>query len=164
MAVVIVTTAGAMDANCYCDIPTAEAYFQTRGWVANWTNATPDQQTAVLIWASRLLDLCWWYGVKTNYLSPMRWPRVGLCDRDGFIINYATIPLFIVQATAEWALALLGEDRTLDEGGLVQYGGKVGPITDPNSYARKPMPDSVRDMISPYLANLPAGSGRVGRM
>ena len=161
--IAIDATAGGGTSNCYCTVAEAEAYFASRGFSDNWNGATPDAQIQALLWATRLLDLQVWRGMKRMYTNALRWPRAGLQDRDGYIVPYDTIPTFIKYATCEWALYLLKEDRTLDEGGFTQYGGKVGPITDPAFYARKPMPDGVREFIAPYLAGGPVGSGRVGR-
>jgi hypothetical protein len=61
-------------------------------------------------------------------------------------------------------MALLGEDRSLDEGGLVSVNGKVGPVKDPDYYQRKLLPDSVTEMILPYLTGHPNGVGKVGRV
>jgi hypothetical protein len=163
MTAVIDATVGGATSNCYCTLAEAELYFAARGFSENWTDATDDAKSVSLIWATRLMDLQVWRGMKRELTNVLRWPRMGLVDRDGGVVNYDTIPVFIKNATCEWALYLLGEDRTLDEGGLVQYGGKIGPISDPATYARKPMPDSVRDFVAPYLMGGPSGSGRVSR-
>lgn len=163
MAVLLVATAGASNANAYCTEAEANTYHSMRGLNSAWVDdaGKPEREQA-LMWATRLLDQLPWRGIRAEQVGSLRWPRAGVSDREGYSIPYDAVPAFIKEACAEWAFYLLTEDRTLDEGGLVQFGGKVGPITDPTSYQRKSMPDSVKDMISPYLMSS-SGMGRVKR-
>jgi hypothetical protein len=164
MALVLKADVGASDANAYCTEAEATAYHSTRGFNAAWTEALVPTREMALVWATRLLDQQDWNGMRASFSSALRWPQVGQVDRDDQIIPSTIIPQFLKEACAEWAFYLLVEDRTADEGGLVQYGGKVGPIDDPKMYVRKTMPASVRDMLQPYLATNPSGVGRVGRV
>lgn len=166
MSVTLVADAGSPTANSYCTDTEALAYHDKRYLNSVWSDAEKPDREKVLMWATRLLDQQEWKGMKTNYLSgSLRWPRNGCVDRDKKLIDGSVVPQFMKDACAEWAFYLLTEDRTLDEGGLVQYGGKVGPITDPHAYARKSMPDGVREMVSPYLSsgNIASG-GRISRL
>lgn len=163
MAITLVNTPGAANANTYCDLTEATAYHQSRLWNDEWTGASVDQQTAALLWATKLLDLQQWKGSKTFQNGSLRWPQGGHVDRDRFAINSQAIPGFLRDATAEWALYLIKEDRTQDEGGLVSVGGKVGPLEDPSYYQRKTMPDSVKDILEPYLGCNTSSNHRIGR-
>ena len=163
MSVTLVADAGAANANSYCTEAEATTYHATRGFNDAWTDADKTEREKALMWATRLLDQQAWRGIQTTREGSLRWPRSGLVSREGYLVDYTTVPVVIKEACAEWAFYLLGEDRTLDEGGLVQYHGKVGTITDPGMYARKVMPDGVRDMIAPYLIGA-TGMGRVTRV
>jgi hypothetical protein len=164
MAVIIDATVGTPTANSYCSVSDAEDYFLTRGFNDNWTSATDAAKESALMWATRILDQQPWAGFKWTLTQSLRFPRSGLTDRDRRYVPYDIIPQFLKEATAELAMALLGEDRSLDEGGLVSVNGKVGPIKDPDYYQRKLLPDSVMEMILPYLTGVPNGMGKVGRV
>lgn len=151
--IVLNATPGDPAANTYALLTEAETYHATRGFNSKWTSATDGAKNIVLAWATKLLDQQVWKGVKAIKTGALRWPQIGQVDRDFLIVDGTSIPQFLKEACAEWAFYLLVEDRTADEGGLVQYGGKVGPVFDPAMYIRKTMPESVRDIIYPYLLN-----------
>lgn len=164
MALVLDNTVGGPNSNTYCNLAEADAYHSTRGFNSKWTTASTEEKNAALVWATRQLDQEDFSGLATfRSNAALRWPRTGLVNREGLVIDPLTIPQFIKNAVSEWALHLLSEDRTADEGGLTQYGGKVGPVSDPTMFVRKTMPSSVRDMLRPYLAGGGAGSG-MGRV
>jgi len=160
MALVLDFAPGSPTANAYCSVAEADAYHETRAFNTDWTGATEVEKNTVIAWATRLMDQQNYVGLATfRTTGNLRWPRYGLVNREGLVVEPNTIPKFVKEACAEWAFYLLGEDRTQDEGGLVEYGGKTGPIADTTSYVRKPMPESVRDMLRPYLSGA-AGSGQ----
>lgn len=144
---------GSPTANTYALIYEANTYHSMRGQNAAWWAATENQQAQCLVWATRLLDQQLWKGVKAVKPGALRWPQIGQIDMDWLIVDPTSIPQFLKNACAEWAFWLLQEDRTADEGGLTQYGGKTGPIFDPKMYVRKAMPDAVLDICRPYLLN-----------
>lgn len=156
MALVLDATPGGSSSNTYCLLSEAEAYQETRVFNSAWVDAETTQKNSVLAWATRLLDQQDWKGWKSVESGALRWPQYGHFDRDGIAVTSTAIPQFLKEACAEWAFQLLIEDRTADEGGLVQYGGKIGPISDPDRYVRKVMPASVREMLGAYLKD---GSG-----
>ena len=159
MTLTLDNTVGGANANAYCSIAEADAYHEARGFNDRWVTGSVTEKTAAIVWATRLLDMENFVGTMTVRTGALRWPRFGITDRDYRIVDPQVIPQFIKNAVAEWAFFLLSEDRTADEGGLVQYGGKVGPITDPAYFTRKTMPSSVADILRPYLAGAYFGSG-----
>lgn len=164
MALVLDNTVGGPSANTYCLVAEADDYHSTRGFNSEWSAAVVGDKNIVLAWATRLLDQQEWLGIAT-YRSTgiLRWPRYGIVNRENIVVDPNTIPKFLKEACAEWAWYLLKENRTDDEGGLVQYGGKVGPIMDPDYFVRKVMPTSVKEILAPYLANIGGSMGRVLR-
>lgn len=163
MSVTLVADAGGTASNSYCTDAEALAYHQTRHLNSVWEETDKTEREKVLMWATRLMDQLNWRGRRSVQTQALRWPRVGCVDREGFPVTYTDVPKIIKEACAEWAFYLLTEDRTLDEGGLVELGGKVGPITNAPMYARKVMPDGVRDMLAPFITSA-AGAGRVTRV
>lgn len=163
MTSILDATAGGSASNSYCTYAEATAYHAKRFLNTTWLDNASADCEKVLMWATRLMDQLNWHGRKNVLAQSLRWPRVGCVDREGFPVSYTDIPQVIKEACAEWAFYLLTEDRTLDEGGLTEVGGKVGPITNPQMYVRKSMPDGVRDMLAPYISGA-EGYGRVFRV
>ena len=161
MALVLDTTVGGAAANSYASVEQADAYHAARAFNSAWTQATVPEKARVLAWATRLMDNEVYEGSKTFSDGALRWPRIGVLDREGDFQPHLELPRELVWATAEFAFILLTEDRTEDAGGLVQYGGKVGPVTDPTVYERNVIPASVKDMISHLMVN-GAGIGARG--
>ena len=164
MPVTLVATAGGATSNSYCTIAEATVYHGKRFLNTAWTDADKKDCEKVLMWSTRLMDQLNWRGQKTDQNQALRWPRVGCADREGFPTSYTDIPTVIKDACAEWAFYLLTEDRTLDEGGLVEIKGGVGPIKNPDMYIRKSMPDGVREMLAPFINGAGVGYGRVSRV
>jgi len=109
----IIKTAGAADANSYANTDDGDNYMETRLHTDNWDNATDDEKEFSLIWATRLLDaLCAWDGAKLTDTQALRWPREFIWDPDGNPVDSTTIPSFLSNATCEYALHLIGSDRT----------------------------------------------------
>lgn len=166
----IIATPGASDANSYCTIKEAETYFQDRLHKTNWTSAEGTSKQPALIWATRLLDeICVWDGKKTNDLDQaLRWPRDFIYDPDGDSLPNTSIPQFLKDATAEFAMSLIGEDRTLETNrGLMGFTEiKIDVITlkiDKNK-AKKLMPNSVWTMVRRYCSYEGAGTRRIVRV
>ena len=153
MAVTIIATAGAVDANSYVTYSDARAYFTTRIDYSAWEDAEGDDQKAALVLATSLLDTAYtWVGVKVSDDQALRWPRSGVVDRDGFPVDSATIPAFLADATAEFALMLLADDRLKDPDtqGFSQI--KVGPLymQVARGDRRRIIPDYVELMLAHY--------------
>jgi len=112
---VVIVTPGATNANSYCTVLEAEDYFSTHIYRSTWYETDVDTQTRALLLATRLLDerMCW-YGSKTSSAQRLRFPQMGLTDLDGDVIDSATIPQCLINATAEFAQALLVADRTAE--------------------------------------------------
>lgn len=153
------TTVGGTAANAFCDQAWADAYILNRGAAAlnaDWTSATVADKEQCIQWATRKLDEFEWKGLRKTQTQALRWPRVGLTDRDGFYIDSASIPVWLKNAAAEYALWLFRGDRTADAGSITFQEQKVGSIQTKNLQYR-PVPASVLDMVRPYLKNAPGG-------
>jgi hypothetical protein len=84
---------------------------------SKWSVLDQDQKERLLSWASRTLDAqVAWKGTKVLD-SALRWPRIGVVDRDGVEIPDDTVPRQLKVAVASMATYLIDEDRFADDGG-----------------------------------------------
>lgn len=112
MALVLVATAGASNANSYATAAEGDTYFETKLYATDWTDATTGTKEAALVWATRILDEgVDWAGSIMDKDQGVRWPRWGAYDRDGWVINQTTVPQFIKNAAAETALHLIKQEH-----------------------------------------------------
>lgn len=122
----IIATAGANNANSYCDAAFANAYFATRFNSAAWTIATDPNKETALIQATIMLDSMFdWVGDIFNVNGnssgqALRWPRYNAYDLDGRYLPTDSVPTVIKNAECEMAIFLLenqdytGEIREID--------------------------------------------------
>jgi len=151
MALILVATAGASDANSYATRAEADAYHEARLHADAWTVSDGDKERA-LVMATRLLDsLVTWTGAASGETQALAWPRSGMLTRNGYGISSTIIPQALKDATAEFARQLLTEDRSLDNdveaNGLTQL--KAGPVElkFKEAVVRKALPDAVIDLL-----------------
>jgi len=162
----LIATPGASDANTYSTFDEAETYMETRLHVDNWTDANDDDREAGLLMATALLDrLCNWDGLKAADTQALRWPRTFVYDPDDDSVDSTVIPQFLKDATAEFALHLLGDDLTItiprDLEGFKQI--KVGSLnlvldTDRGTPKKAIMPDSVWIIVRSYCKRMGRGT------
>lgn len=109
----IIATPGASDANSYCDVTFADAYFATRFNSTAWTNASVPNKETALIQATIMLDSMFdWIGDIFNINGQssgqaLRWPRYNAYDPDGRYLDTATVPKQVKQAQCEMAIFLI---------------------------------------------------------
>lgn len=156
MAVTIVATVGASDANSYVDVDTASDYFDGRLNAAEWTtagNTSPETQSTALAMAARRLDQELFVGRKYDDDQALEWPRTGARDPNGRLFGTDEIPPRVKRAQMELALALLRDTDLLEDTGLEAFRNlKVGPLaleTKPSSAGS--LPANVMREIAPYL-------------
>lgn len=140
--VTIITTPAAPDANSYADMAFANAYFEQRlplpvEWVASG-----DLEARALLTAARYLDVIaspltvfvppqggqapyyhtrpQWTGTPSTTTQRLSWPRVGMYDRNGNIIDPMVLPVDLKLAQCEFAGQLKVQDRTLDNDVITQ--------------------------------------------
>lgn len=156
MAITIDETVGGVNSNSYVTEAEADTYFETRLNSSAYTGAGGEVKKAALVNATFRLDHERFLGRSANdaITQKLRWPRFGLNDRDGRIINSDIIPLEIKHAQFELALALLTADlqtvNTLDKFKSI----KVDTIElEPNLGFANKLPDEVRRLISHFLGH-----------
>lgn len=154
MTSTLVATAGSASADAYCTMVEAEAYISSLYYSSDWTGKSDTQKDQVIRQATRLLDCLSWVGVKAASSQALEWPRSDVYDRNGYEVASDAIPAFLRNATAEFALRLLAEDRAADAGAIVPERVKVGSL-EVEKLQRRVYPASVLDMVSAYLAGAP---------
>jgi hypothetical protein len=178
MSFIVETGAGLIDASSYGSVEDALDYIEIKGTVlsATWLALDSTAQENFLMWATRLLDQRAYYnGSKTFATSALRWPRQGVCDRDGIALAYDKVPRIIRAVTFEVAnhLATKGLDpsaqpSSLATGNIKRLKADVVEI----EYSTKTVssetalyfPFGINQMLQP-LGSLQLGTGaRFGRI
>ena len=107
-------------ANCYTDIAFATSYFAGKFGGEQWEDLDVDQQTRLLISATRRLDSEPYGGQKVAG-GALSWNRTGLVDGEGYSISSTAIPVPLKNATCEQAFYYLKElDITMIEPGSLE--------------------------------------------
>lgn len=159
MAVTVIVTPGATNANSYISVADATSYFGERLNVSAWTNADADDKARALITATHRLDQERFQGTRAIEDQSLEWPRYGAVDRDGWLLDSDTIPTAIQRATCELALVLLSEDLLADSGLEAFAEVSIGPISVKPNIARiaGTLPRNVARIIA-YLSNTAGGA------
>jgi hypothetical protein len=117
MAISIIATPGASNANSYCTLAEANTYHDQSRYHSKetWLEYSSNDRSRALIWASRLLDeMIRWDGTIVYTTGALRWPRYNVWHEDGYMITSTGVPQFVKDAASEFAYHLLIEDRTLE--------------------------------------------------
>lgn len=114
MAVTVVATAGASNANSYLTVAQADDLANLCLGTLSWTSASTDNKGRALIMATRYLDQLAYIGEKASTTQALLWPRKeAACGEWSF--TSTELPQPIKQATFDLAEALL-KDNTLLSG------------------------------------------------
>jgi hypothetical protein len=134
VALTLVATAGAANANSFLTLAEATSYFESRLEIPEWDDA--DSQEALLVMATRLISSLFsplrklvrkdppaqsyylirptWTGAVATTTQSLPWPRTGMFDRNGNAILSTVVPQELKDATAEFAGHLAKGDRSFD--------------------------------------------------
>lgn len=116
MAITIVATPGAADANSYATKAEADTYHQAHLSSSTWDDADTDTRNRALVMATRLLDEhLEWTGDVASDDQALLWPRSDMFYASGVEIPSDEIPQKLKEATAELARQLIAADRTADD-------------------------------------------------
>jgi hypothetical protein len=168
MAVTIIATDGAANANSYCTLEEAEAYFETTLYTDGWDSASDEQKKIALIQGTRMFESNMWvwesyptHGIQDG--QALAWPRSGLLHTD-LISNLpeAVVPAEMKVALCEMARSLLQSNRTADSDVETQGISSLsaGPISlsFTDSVRAKPVPDYVKALVPAHWGHY-VGSG-----
>lgn len=165
MAVTVVETVGAVNANSYVSVAEAGTYLEARLNSAIWTTALAsdaDAQKKAVIEATRTLNTLGWKGAKTSSTQALNWPRIQVEDTDSLnvYIENNVIPQRIKDATCELALEflrlgttdLVARSRDADVASKSVGGAIDKQFVDPSQrakgVARFPR---VQELVTPFL-------------
>jgi hypothetical protein len=167
-------TPGSADANSYVTVEEAQAYFDGRIAIPEWTDS--EVKDALVIMATTVIDnmfsgvkvvnkdvdppFMWvlprWTGVPTDAaVQALAWPRIGMVNRNGAPIPPDVIPRDLKRATAELAGQLARTDLTIDNDVAVQgiksvSAGSVSvAFRDAGIATTRMIPDAVMMMLVP---------------
>jgi hypothetical protein len=182
MAVVIVATPGAADANSYLTLAEAQAIIDGMvldADVTAWGTATTDNKNRALYSAAQRLDRERFLGARATDTQSMQWPRTGVRKLDTYINTYAVgfpfrittdyftdteIPTQIQYAQAVLAVFLHNNTDALGLSGLEDYKNvKIGSLdVTPNVGYGAVGADKVPPLMERYLIGLRiSGPGNV---
>ena len=116
MAVTIVATVGASNANSFVTLAEADSFMESRLNASSWeTDASTDDQNRALVEATRWLSALFWIGRRTTDTQALSWPRDFAFDPDSptnqFFSN-TVIPTDVKDATSELAFQFIKSGTT----------------------------------------------------
>jgi hypothetical protein len=182
MAVVIVATPGAADANSYLTLAEAQAIidgFVQDADVQRWGSGNTDSRNRALFTATQRLDRERFLGARATDTQALQWPRTGVRKPDTYINTYAVgfpfrittdyftdteIPTQIQYAQAVLAAFLHNNTDALGLSGLEDYKNvKIGSLdVTPNVNYGAVGADKVPPLMERYLIGLRiSGPGNV---
>jgi hypothetical protein len=182
MAVVIVATPGAANANSYLTLAEAQAIidgFVQDADVQHWNTGNTDSRNRALFTATQRLDRERFLGARATDTQSLQWPRTGVRKPDTYINTYAVgfpfrittdyftdteIPTQIQYAQAVLAVFLHNNTSALGLSGLEDYKNvKIGNIdVTPNVGYGAVGADKVPPLMERYLIGLRiSGPGNV---
>ena len=182
MAVVIVATPGAANANSYLTLAEAQAIidgFVQDADVQHWGSGNTDSRNRALFTATQRLDRERFLGARATDTQALQWPRTGVRKPDTYINTYAVgfpfrittdyftdteIPTQIQYAQAVLAAFLHNNTDALGLSGLEDYKNvKIGSLdVTPNVGYGAVGADKVPPLMERYLIGLRiSGPGNV---
>jgi hypothetical protein len=174
MAVVIVATPGAANANSYLTLAEAQAIidgFVQDADVQRWGSGNTDSRNRALFTATQRLDRERFLGARATDTQALQWPRTGVRKPDTYINTYAVgfpfrittdyftdteIPTQIQYAQAVLAVFLHNNTDALGLSGLEDYKNvKIGSLNvTPNNGYGAIGADKVPPLMERYLTGL----------
>lgn len=125
MAVIAEDGTGLAAANSYVSVATADAYFSARN-NTTWAAYSTAVKEAALLYACQWLDARYsWPGTISVDTQALSWPRDGVTDSEGRIIDLDVVPAALKDAQCEAAAAHALE--ALNE--VLARGGAISSVT-----------------------------------
>jgi len=156
----LVVTPGAATANGYASVAEADAYSVERLEATTWDGADVPTKEAAIIMATRLLDAMpqAWTGAAVDAIQALRWPRLGMLNRNGFPIGTTIVPQALKDAMSEFARQLIEEATRVSDNDVLNQGitsVKAGSVSV--SFGQKTLEDAAANLLRGNLAADPAG-------
>jgi hypothetical protein len=137
----------------FLSVGDADSYMAARLYSTTWSGATTSDKERALRMATSMLCREKWQGSITSQNQLLSWPRQGAIDAEGRAIASTVIPQPVRDATAELALALLGENLTENDGNRGVRAVTAGSVKVEYAGAApvRRLPDLVQAIIAPLL-------------
>lgn len=104
MALVLVTTPGAANANAYATVADATAVAVALWPETTWQETAQDTQHRALVTAARILDTLPWTGSRATDTQALAWPRFGAVDHRGLAVESTVVPPAVRDANGRLAI------------------------------------------------------------
>lgn len=162
--ITIDATVGGANSNSYVTLAEASAYFETRLYTTNWTNADDEDKKKALVQSTRRLDYEKFYGNRKTSTQALSFPRTGLGTLDGVELD-DIISRQIKEATYELAIYMLDNDMSqpsVDDSNVKRKKEKVGSLEVETEY-HFDSGDNVsvmNDTLPPFVESLLDGIAR----
>lgn len=140
MALEVEDGSGKTNSESYLSVAEADAYFAARGNPTAWSGAATSAKEQYLREATEYVDAVYgrrWKGSLVKRDQALDWPRFGVDNDDGWILDSDKIPESLKRATAEAALRRATDELIpdIDEPGTIQSESvSVGPISQSITY------------------------------
>jgi hypothetical protein len=159
MALVLIATPNAADANSYVTLAEATAYFEGRLPSTAWDSQSAFQLKA-LVTACRRLDREDFLGQQSTKAQALQFGRTGVETPYGDQYLASEIPKCLKDAQCELAYSYI-VDPAVDPAAVLETSilesVSVGPLAvafrDFGAFASLPLPTSVRDLIAPLCGS-----------
>lgn len=147
MAITIISTPGAIDANSYVTLAEADIYLEASLNAESWTALDDERKKAALAHAARLIESLRFGGLKSTATQSLEWPREGVFDRNGYYVN--GVPSKLKDAQCEIAIWELNEpDRLAGRFELeTMEAVKIGPINYNVAPGAPVLPSYITNML-----------------
>lgn len=162
MALVLIATPKAINANTYILSVDSNTYFEARVSGSSWEDIDDEIRATALVHATRVLDYSYdWNGYKTNNDQALDWPRENVWDKNDLLLDENTIPTKVKEAICELAYFLTTEDKFAEpesKGIREMKAGSLNIIFDKRD-PKEVLPANVLDMLWDYGELMGAGGG-----
>lgn len=168
MAVTVIATPKATNANSYVTTAEATAYFEGRLYSDAWSTASPDEENRAVVMATARLEIENFDGLPTDDDQALKWPRLWIENEDGSFKDEDVLPPMMKEATFETALWLLRGDDTdpTQPSGLEGFDSLSAAGTSMNptkGYSAGTLPASVVRLLSEFTGAGGVGTFRIER-
>jgi hypothetical protein len=170
MGLTVENGSGLSNADSYLSVADADTYYALYSSLAAWATALTAAKERALRLATRFLDARYgrrWIGTRVNAVQALDWPRMGVCDSDGFALDSTVIPQAVKNAVAEAAFRVAaGEDLQADlesSAGVIMESVKVGPIEETKQYSEPDGPLTEYQVIDGLLRRLLRSGNEIRR-
>jgi hypothetical protein len=136
------TGAGLTNANAYCSVAYADAYFNDFGAPTSWFNLSQGAKEQAIREATRFVDATFTYvGRKLSKAQSLLWPRTGVVDTEGYGWQSVELHPSLLEATALFALEVANGNSLVknvldgNPGIRSESGTLPGPLSSSKTYA-----------------------------